>query len=66
MSQLYMMLKYEDYKKLEDQCKRFSEIETAHTTTNGYYHKAFRLELGELLIEFQGPLVHQPLVEENV
>ena len=63
MAQLYMSLKYEDWKALESQCKGFSEIETSHTTTNGYYHKAFRLTLGDLLIEFQGPLVKKPQEE---
>lgn len=60
MKQLYMSLPYEDWKALEDQCNRFAEIETAHTTTAGFYHKAFRLQLGDLLIEFQGPLVKAP------
>lgn len=60
MAQVYMSLKYEDYKRLEEQCVRFKELETSHTTTAGFYHKAFRLELGDLLIEFQGPLVKEP------
>lgn len=63
MSQLYMSLKYEDYKELERQCLDFKGIETAHTTTAGFYHKAFRLKLGDLLIEFQGPLVKKPQEE---
>lgn len=64
MSQIYMSLKYEDWKALEEQCKNFSEIETSHTTTAGFYHKAFRLTLGDLLIEFQGPLVKAPQTVE--
>lgn len=60
MAQVYMSLGYEDYKALEEQCVAFKSLETAHTTTAGFYHKAFRLRLGDLLIEFQGPLVKAP------
>lgn len=60
MAQVYMSLKYEDWKELERQCVAFRELETSHTTTAGFYHKAFRLTLGDLLIEFQGPLVKAP------
>lgn len=63
MAQVYMTLKYEDYKSLEEQCQAFKQIETAHTSTDGYYHKSFRLALGDLLIEFQGPLVKEPYHE---
>ena len=55
--QIYLSLPYEAYKGLERQCLSFKEQETSHTTTAGFYHKAFRLDLGDLLIEFQGPLV---------
>ena len=58
--QLYMSLSYEDYKRLEEQCLAFKLKETTHTTTAGFYHKAFRLDLNGLLIEFQGPLVKEP------
>lgn len=62
MKNIYMQLSYDEYKSVEDQLRRFNEIETTHTTTGGYYHKAFRLHLGtDAVIEFQGPLVKAPL-----
>ncbi len=57
-----MRLTYEQYKKLEDQLRRFEEIETTHQTVEGGYHKAFRLQVTDsLIIEFMGPLVKSPL-----
>ena len=62
MNDLYMRLNYEQYKNLEDQLKRFKELETTHKTVDGGYHKAFRLHISEtLVIEFMGPLVKEPL-----
>jgi len=62
MNDLYMRLTYEQYKNLEDQLRRFSEIETTHSTVNGGYHKALRLQVTDtLIIEFMGPLVKAPL-----
>ena len=62
---MYLQLDYDDYKSLEDQLKRWSEIETSHETTDEhgrYYHKAIRLNIGDdLTLEFQGPLVKEPL-----
>ena len=60
MKQIYMSLPYEEYKALEEQCLEFKRRETSHTTTAGFYHKAFRLHLGDMVIEFQGPLVKEP------
>lgn len=62
---LYLQLDYDDYKSIEDQLRRFEELETSHITVSGYYHKAFRLDLGAFVIEFQGPLVKQPQYEEH-
>ena len=62
MNDLYMRLTYEQYKNMEDQLCRFSEIETTHRTVDGGYHKAFRLQVTDtLIIEFMGPLVKAPL-----
>lgn len=57
-----MRLTHEQYKNMENQLKRFNEIETTHKTVDGGYHKAFRLQVTEtLIIEFMGPLVKAPL-----
>ena len=64
MNDLYMRLTYEQYKNLEDQLRRWTEIETAHKTVDGGYHKALRLNItGTLIIEFQGPLIKPPLYD---
>lgn len=56
MSVVYMHLKHEDYKFLEEQMKAFKE--TTHTTTGGFYHKSVRMHIdNDLIIEFHGPLV---------
>lgn len=54
---IYTHLSYEDYKRLEEQCRAF--VETKHTTGGeAFYHKAFRVRINEgLIIEFHGPLV---------
>jgi hypothetical protein len=53
---MYMHIKYEDYKFLEEQMKAFKE--TTHKTTGGFYHKSIRLNIDDdLTIEFHGPLV---------
>jgi len=62
MNDLYLRLTYEQYKRLEDQLRRFESIETTHRTVDGGYHKAFRLQVTDsLIIEFQGPLIKAPL-----
>lgn len=59
---LYVRLNYEQYKNLEEQLKRFKELETTHRTVDGGYHKAFRLHVTDTLVfEFMGPLVKTPL-----
>lgn len=65
MTDLYVRLDYRQYKHLEDQLERFHELETSHTSVKGYYHKAFRLEVGDVTFEFQGPMVKQPLIGDE-
>ncbi|MGH7868955.1 MAG: hypothetical protein ACREP9_15295 [Candidatus Dormibacteraceae bacterium] len=63
INDLYMRLTYEQYKHLEEQIRRFKELETTHKTVGGGYHKAFRLHVTDtLVIEFMGPLVKEPLL----
>jgi len=57
MADLYMRLGYEEYKALEDQLYRYRALETVHESTGGYYHKSFRLKIGDLTLEFHGPIV---------
>lgn len=62
MNCMYVQLNYEDYKGIENQLKRFNELETSHKTVDGGYHKAFRLKVSaHLTLEFMGPLVKKPL-----
>lgn len=56
MRDMYFNLDYRDYKKLEDQMRRFAETE--HGEGTDFYHKSIRLIIGEdLTIEFHGPNV---------
>lgn len=57
----YAQLSYDEYKELERQLNHWEEIETSHSTVEGYYHKALRIKIGTVLFEFQGPLVKAPL-----
>ena len=45
MADIYMRLNYEEWKAIEKGMREFNE--TIHTTATGYYHKTFRLPLGE-------------------
>jgi hypothetical protein len=54
---LYARLTYEEYKEFETQLRRYAELETAHTSTEGFYHKSFRLKVGSINLEVHGPLV---------
>lgn len=57
---LYTQLTYEQYKDFEEQLSRFAELETTHESGNmdeKYYHKSFRIRIGDLLLEVTGPLV---------
>lgn len=62
MNDIYIRLGYDDYKSVERQMRDFDSIETAHTSVDGYYHKAIRLRIGDVTFELQGPLVKEPLV----
>ena len=59
---IYTHLTYDQYKDLERQLANYDELETTHETFpdkhgKRYYHKSFRLCLGDLTIEFHGPTV---------
>jgi len=62
---IYIHLPYEDYKNLEEQCRKF--VETKHTTSGtAFYHKAFRVKVNDgLIMEFHGPLVGGPTQAES-
>ena len=65
MTDVYISLSHDEYKHFEDQLRRFAELETTHTTDNeGFYHKAFRIKVGSITFEVQGPLVKRPPKEE--
>lgn len=63
MTDIYLRLDYKDYKKLEAQLLNWASIETTHTTVDGYYHKALRLNIGDVCLEIQGPAVREPIRE---
>jgi hypothetical protein len=65
VTDIYLRLDYKQYKYLEDQLRHWEEIETSHTSVDGYYHKAIRLDIGNLCLEIQGPAVKEPLREET-
>lgn len=62
MADIYLSLSHKQYKNVEDQAIHFTDNETTHETVDRrFYHKAWRLDLGEgLVIEFQGPRVMAP------
>ncbi|KKM99562.1 hypothetical protein LCGC14_1146680 [marine sediment metagenome] len=55
MADIYARLTYDEYKALEMACKEFKE--TTHTSVAGYYYRAIRLPIGDLSMEFHGPIV---------
>lgn len=60
MQPFYTQLTYEQYKDFEEQLKHFSELETTHESGNmdpKFYHKSFRIRIGDLMLEVTGPLV---------
>jgi hypothetical protein len=59
----YIRLDYRQFKHLENQLRNYESLESAHSTVEGFYHKAIRLEVGDTTFEFQGPLVMAPLDE---
>lgn len=64
MTDIYLRLDYRQYKHLEEQLRNWETIETSHTTVDGFYHKALRLDIGNLTLEIQGPAVREPIREE--
>lgn len=57
---LYVRLTYTQYKALEEQLRDFASLETTHESGNmdeKFYHKSFRFNLGDILVEAHGPLV---------
>lgn len=65
MTDIYARLAYREYKVLEQQLRDWERIETSHTTVDGYYHKALRLDIGSITLEIQGPAVKEPVREER-
>lgn len=63
MTDVYLRLDYRQYKRFEEQLRNWEKIETSHTTVDGFYHKAIRLDIGDLTLEVQGPAVKEPLRE---
>ncbi len=60
-SELYVRLNYTQYKALQAQLQDWDSIESSHTSVEGFYHKAVRLEIGSMILEVQGPTVKEPL-----
>ena len=68
MADLYLSLNYNQYKQLEEQLRNWESIETTHMTMDErFYHKALRLDMGDIVLEIQGPRVMAPpIVEEDI
>ena len=64
MTDVYLRLDDRQYKHLEAQLRDWERVETSHTSVDGYYHKALRLDIGDLTLEIQGPAVKAPIREE--
>ena len=64
MADLYMNLSYNEWKVMEAQMKAFKETE--HGKGTEYYHKSLRITLGEITIEFHGPVVKARQLELHV
>ncbi len=56
---LYTQLTHEQYKEFEQQLHDYPQLETTHTSGIGkeFYHKAFRIKIGDLILEVTGPIV---------
>ncbi len=61
MADMYFNLTYDQFKLLEKTMKEFPE--TSHGEGTEYYHKAVRIPVGDLTIEFHGPVVKARVVE---
>ena len=55
MPDIYVNLTYDEYKTLEQQCRQFNE--TVHGKDTLWYHKSFRLKVGDTVWEFHAPAV---------
>lgn len=62
MADPYVHLTYPEWKELEQACKAFKETE--HGEGTPYYHKSFRLKVGNFTWEFHAPLVKARMAEE--
>jgi hypothetical protein len=65
MTDVYLRLDYKQYKALEQQLREWESVETTHISVDGYYHKALRLDIGDVCLEVQGPAVKAPIREED-
>ena len=57
---VYTQLTYEQYKEFEEQLSHFADLETTHKSGSldeQFYHKAFRLKIGDMTLEVTGPLI---------
>jgi hypothetical protein len=63
VTDVYARLDYRQYKHLEEQLRNWEKIETSHTSVDGYYHKALRIDIGDITLEIQGPAVKEPIRE---
>lgn len=58
MTDVYLRLTYDQYKAFERQLEDFKALETTHVGVDKeFYHKAYRLTLGDIDLEVHGPLV---------
>jgi hypothetical protein len=56
----YVQLSYNEWKVLEETCRAFKE--TTHGEGTPWYHKSFRLPVGDTTWEFHAPLVKARMV----
>lgn len=67
MTDVYLQLDYRAYKHLEQQLRDWESIETVHLSMDQrYYHKALRLEIGDITLEIQGPAVREAIQEAKI
>lgn len=65
MTEFYIRLTHKQYKDVEEQLSSFKLLETIHTSVEGFYHKAFRLRVGDVIFELMGPTVPKPSPPEE-
>ncbi len=59
MTDVYIQLTYDEYKDMEKQLLSANNLEQTYGAP-GFYHRAFRLRVGSITFEFQGPSVRTP------